>query len=74
MYLGAPLINNENWKVLEKRARSQDQDMVEIQNLTATGIVPIIKLVDMLKTQIASSPEARNLVSDIMTIMGRVTI
>jgi len=70
--LGAPLVNNELWKVLDKRARSQDRGMVEIQNLAATGIVPMIKLAEMFKTQISSSPEARTLVSDIMTIMGQV--
>ncbi|KAH3718290.1 hypothetical protein DPMN_061092 [Dreissena polymorpha] len=46
--------------------------MVDIQNLAAVGIVPMIKFAELLKPQISSNSEARTLISDIMTIMGQV--
>jgi hypothetical protein len=70
--LGAPLVNNEIWRILDKKARSQDRGMADIQNLVATSIVPVIRLAEILKSQIQANQEAKTLMSDIMTILGQV--
>jgi hypothetical protein len=67
-----PSINHEIYKILDKRARAQDKYLVDIQNLVATGMVPIIKLVDLLKSSLASKPEAKSLFSEAITLLGQV--
>lgn len=70
--LCAPMVNNEIWKILNKRAQSYDKSFSDIQNLVAVGMVPIIKLADLLKSQIATNQEAKTLFSDVITLMGQV--
>ena len=67
-----PLVNNEIWKVLDKRAQSQDRGIVDIQNLVATGMTPIIKLAEILKPHIQGNNEARSMLADALTLMGQV--
>ena len=70
--LTPPLVNNEVWKVLDKRARSYDRSFVEIQNLVATGMVPVIKLAEILKPYIVCNSEAKQMLSDVLTLMGQI--
>ena len=67
-----PLVNSEIWKVLDKRAQSQDRGIVDIQNLVATGMTPIIKLAEILKPHIQGNKEARTMIADALTVMGQV--
>ena len=70
--LAAPIVNNEVWKILNKRAHSYDKCFADIQNLVAAGMVPAIKLAEILKQQISSNSEAKTLFSDMITLMGQV--
>lgn len=67
-----PAVNQEIWKILDKRAQSQDRGFQEIQNLVTTGITPIIKLAEVLKPQIVANREAKTLLSDSLTLLGQV--
>ena len=67
-----PLVNNEIWKVMDKRPLTQDRAMADIQNLVATGMTPLVQLADVFKTQFSSNPEAKSLLGDALTIMGQV--
>lgn len=67
-----PLVNNEIWKVMDKRAQSQDRSIVEVQNLVAASMVPVIKLAETLKPQIKANTEAKCLLSDALTMLGQV--
>ena len=69
---GPPLVNTEVWKIMDKRVQSQDRGIVDIQNLVNTGITPIVKLAEMLKTQIAENTAAKELISDALIILGQV--
>ena len=51
--LCSPMINNEIWKIMNKRAQSYDKCFSDIQNLVAMSVVPIIKLFDIVKPHIA---------------------
>lgn len=66
------MVNNEIWKILPKRAQTYDKSFSDIQNLVATGRVLIMKLADILKSQIAGNQEAKTLFSDVITSMGQV--
>lgn len=70
--LGAPLVNSEIWKILDKKARSMDRGIVDIQNLVSVGIVPVIKLTECLKAAFIHNAEAKSLVADILTMLGQV--
>ena len=59
-----PSVNSEIWKVLDRRAQSQDRGIIDIQNLVATEITPIIKLAEILTPQISSNEQAKDLLSD----------
>ena len=67
-----PVVNQEIWKILDKRAQSQDKGIQDIQNLVATGITPIIKLADVFKAQFMANKEAKTLLSDALTLLGQV--
>ena len=47
--LNPPTVNTEVWKAMDKRARSYDRLFQDIQGLLASGMVPILKLVKILK-------------------------
>ena len=70
--LCAPMINNEIWKILNKRAQSYYKCFSDIQNLVATSTVPVIKLFEVVKPHIAGNQVAKTLFSDIITMMGQV--
>ena len=70
--LAVPIVNNEVWKILNKRAHSYDKCFADIQNLVAVGMVLAIKLAEILKQQIISNSEAKTLFSDMITLMGQV--
>lgn len=68
--LGPPLVNPEVWRILEKKGRSYDRLLVEIQNLVATGIVPIIKMAEVMGSNL--SQPAKEYISDAITMFGQV--
>ena len=70
--LCSPMVNNEIWKIMNKRAQSYDKCFSDIQNLVATGVVPIIKLFELVKPHIVGNPEAKTLFSDVITLIGQV--
>ena len=55
-----------------KRAQTYDKSFSDIHNLVADSMVPIMKLADILKSQIAGNQEAKTLFSDVITSMGQV--
>lgn len=59
------MVNNEIWKILPKRAQTYDKSFSDIQNLVAAGRMLIMKLADILKSQIAGNQEAKTLFSDV---------
>jgi hypothetical protein len=67
-----PLVNNEIWKILNKRTQTQDRSIVQTQNLVASGMTPIIRLAEVLKPQIMANQEAKTLLCDALTLMGQV--
>jgi len=69
---GPPMVNNEVWKVMDRRSQSLDRGIVETQNLVAAGITPIIKLAETLKQHISSNPEAKSMISDALVMLGQV--
>lgn len=70
--LAPPLINQEIWKILDKKSRSYDRLFVEIQTLVAAGMVPIIKLVEHLKESLSKNEKCKQLLSDSLTLFGQV--
>lgn len=64
-----PLVNQQIWKILDKTAHKNDKIMVDIQNLIAAGFGPVIRLAELMKNHL--TPEAKTLLSDIMTILGQ---
>ncbi|XP_060556539.1 uncharacterized protein LOC132717149 [Ruditapes philippinarum] len=69
--LNPPMVNMEIWKVMDKRSRSHDRLFQDIQSLLAAGMVPIIKLAKILKTSISAKPQAKQLLSDSLSILGQ---
>lgn len=67
-----PLVNNEIWKILNKRTQTQDRSIVQTQNLVASGMTPIIRLAEILKPQIMANQEAKTLLCDALTLIGQV--
>ncbi|KAH3872872.1 hypothetical protein DPMN_036095 [Dreissena polymorpha] len=65
-----PLVNQEIWKILDKKSHANDRLLVDIHNLVASGFAPIIKLADLLNSHI--SAEAKNCISYCLTILGQV--
>ena len=70
--LPAPRVNGEFWKVMSKRAQGYDKYFSDTQNLVAAGMVSIIELADALKGQVASNSQAKDLITDTLTLMGQV--
>ena len=66
------MVNHEIWKILDKRAQTQDKGIQDIKNLVATGITPVIKLAEILKPQIMANSQAKTLLSDSLTLLGQV--
>jgi len=69
---GPPSVNQEVWKTLSKRAHMQDKALVDIQNLVSVSLAQMIKLTDVLKSQMAVNKEAKKLSSDIFTVLGQI--
>ena len=66
------MVNHEIWKILDKRAQTQDKGFQDIKNLVATGITLVIKLAEILKPQIMANSQAKTLLSDSLTLLGQV--
>lgn len=69
--LAPPLVNAEIWNDMPKRAQTYDKSFRDIQSLIATGILPIIKLANLLKPQIKSNAEAKTMIADALTLFGQ---
>lgn len=69
--LNPPTVNNEIWKILDKRTRTYDRLFQDIQSLLSSGIVPILKLVQVLKQSLMTNEEAKELISDSLTLLGQ---
>lgn len=67
-----PLVNQEIWKTLDKKAHLQDKSMVDIQNLVVTGLGPVVQLVDFMKKNNCMKDEAKVMFSDLLTVLGQV--
>jgi hypothetical protein len=61
-----PIVNQEIWKTLDKKAHFQDKFMVDIQNLVASGLSPVVQLLEYVKN------EAKCIFSDLFTVLGQV--
>ena len=70
--LAAPRVNNEIWKILNKRTQGYDKAFSDIKNLVAAGMTSVIQLADIVKYQISSNSEAKDLITNIITLMGQV--
>lgn len=70
--LVSPLVNSEIWKLMPKSSQSYDKSFAEIQNLVATGVVPIIELFKLVKPHVIDNQEAKTLFSDVITLLGQV--
>ena len=57
---------------MNKRAQGSDKYFSDTQNLVATGMVSVIRLAEAMKGQIASNPEAKDLMTNTLTLMGQV--
>jgi len=67
---GPPLVNNEVWSIMDKRAQSQDRGLSQVQGLVATAMVPVMKLAEELKPQLKT--ESKKLISDTLVLLGQV--
>ena len=63
-----PSVNLEIWSEIARKAQSYDKAFQDIQTLIATGMVPMIKLVSLLKSNL--SEEAKSNISDAITLLG----
>ena len=70
--LSAPRVKTEFWKVMNKRAQGYDKYFSDTQNLVAAGMVSVIRLAEAMKGQIASNPEAKDLMTNTLTLMGQI--
>ena len=66
-----PLVNPEVWKVMDRKSRSQDRILFDIQSLVAGAISPVTKLAEMLKSEISENTEVKSLLSDALTCLGQ---
>ena len=57
---------------MNKRAQGYDKYFSDTQNLVAAGMVSVIRLAEAMKGQIASNPEAKDLMTNTLTLMGQV--
>lgn len=64
--LSAPLVNADVWSEIGKKA----QTYKAFQALISIGIMPIIKLASVLKSQISNNSEAKSMISDALTLLG----
>lgn len=64
-----PPVNMEIWQFLERRANSSDLGTQTIQRLLGSGIVPISKVAERLKTKNPDIKVMRDLVSKAIAIL-----
>ena len=69
--LASPLVNPEIWNDMAKKAQTYDKFLRDIQTLLAIGMVPVIKLSEVLRDQISNNVEAKTLISDAITMFGQ---
>ena len=70
--MAAPAVNSEIWTDIVRRTQTYDKPFQNILTLTATGMVPITKLVSLIKSQM--SDEAKSSVSDAITLLGQAQL
>ena len=70
--MAAPAVNSEIWTDIVRRTQTYDKAFQNILTLTATGMVPITKLVSLIKSQM--SDEAKSSVSDAITLLGQAQL
>ena len=69
--LASPLVNPEIWNEIAKKAQTYDKFLRDIQTLLATGLIPVIKLAELLREQISQNNEAKTMLSDAITLLGQ---
>ncbi|CAC5398982.1 unnamed protein product [Mytilus coruscus] len=67
--LNPPAVNAEIWQNLDRKARSQDIMFQTVQRLMGLGIVPILRIAQMLKTKSFDQTICRELVSRAIAIL-----
>ena len=67
----SPLVNLEIWNEITKKAQTYDQFLRDIQTLLAKGLIPVIKLAELLREQISQNNEAKTMISDAITLLGQ---
>ena len=67
--MSAPSVNPEIWSEINRKAQTYDKAFQDIQTLIAMGMIPIIKLIQLLKSKM--SEKVQNLVSDTTVLLGQ---
>ncbi|MCG8048844.1 MAG: hypothetical protein N0E48_25110 [Candidatus Thiodiazotropha endolucinida] len=67
--MGAPSVNPEIWSDIVRKAQTYDKAFQDIQTLISIGMVPILKLVKLMKSHM--SEEAQTSISDAITLLGQ---
>ncbi|CAC5396062.1 unnamed protein product [Mytilus coruscus] len=67
--LNPPTVNAEIWQNLDRKARSQDIMFQTVQRLMGLGIVPILRIAQMLRTKSFDQTICRELVSRAIAIL-----
>lgn len=68
--LVVPPVNTEIWQFLERKAKSTDLNMQTIQRNLAYGIVPLIRVAELLKTRKPDVKEMRECISKSMALLS----
>jgi hypothetical protein len=70
-FVGAPRLNQEVWVAIPFAARTRDVHLQEIQKSLAAGMVPLLRLVEMLSDPFAFRlQEAKESVNDAIILLG----
>ena len=66
-----PLVNQEVWRIVDKRGHSQDKGLQDVQALLTAALIPVIKLAETVKGSDAKA-QCKSYISDALTLMGQV--
>lgn len=67
--MSAPSVNPEIWSEIRRKAQTYDKAFQDIQTLVAMGMIPIVRLINLLKSHMTE--EAKSLVSDAMILLDQ---
>lgn len=67
-YLLAPRVNPDIWNIMPKSAQSRDSGFQAVQKTIATGIVPLLKIAEMSKSN-ENLKEVRNLIKQAVIVL-----